>query len=817
MWAALLGKSGRFLAEKEQDANGYLTLRDPRGDAPPVPVAGLSGAITAWAESNDGAALALGDSRGHVFLVDLATRVARQLPTPSGREVTWVAFSQDDAWLAVTRWDGATFVFDTHSADPVHAGQIQNGFEAHEVAIDRRERLLAVAGLGHSALWRLPEEGPNPLDATRLITSPYSSGRAGTNALGMALEARLLASADMNGDVRLWRVAPPPSLVSQTQADGPIGGNLHFDGAQVPDIAWNQVRMLGIDGRSASPWRAFDQPIIFAEASANPRRLVVVTGSALHVLDATTLRPRLAPVPLQGTPLHLAVDAGGTIAVLGYGYNDFSGFSVDIQVVDLNSGERRAQVHVRGPLRQFELSSDATRLLVTGPPDGATMVFSAVDLEALGVRANDPSRPVTWASFIPDSEALWLLARDPEDSVADDADLLRWDPRSGGIAERRHVAGVFPVAVSTIADRPMLAARDRDLLDAGAPGEVVFAVGTRTETTAVFAHSHDGRLLAHAIGRDVQLYDTATLAPVGPPLHSNAGSYVLPVTLAFSPDDRILLGGFRPWLSWPVAADARPLEQLREQTRLLIPAEGRRNLLQLADSAQRARLRQADSGAPPAAEARPGFTSARQVRGLGIPTRDSAATPLQIDLTQAYNRPADLRTDVTSSAIPFIGMRLGLVRLDGVDYDLRGAIELRTHGVSGYGSVRGIPVPALRMPALNVLLFAPLAAPAAQVRDYAYVRLNFADGSHARLPIRTQIEVPGLTGRDPPTPIGWVRGDFLRQIGLVRLQLISNPRLVNPHPEKTVVSLDLETPHDQWSNPIFFAITAEPEATSKAL
>lgn len=817
VWAALLGRSGRFLAEKEQDANGYLTLRDPQGDAPPQPVAGLNAAITAWAESNDGSQLAVGDSRGHVFLVDVATRAARQLPTPSGREVTWVAFSQDDTWVAAARWDGAAFVFDAASGDPVHAGQIQNGFEAHEVAIDRSERLLAVAGLGHSALWRLPEEGPNPLDATRLISSPSNTGRAGTNALGMALEARLFASADMNGDVRLWRVAPPPPLVSQTQADGPVGGNLHFDGAQVPDIAWNQVRMLGIDGRTATPWRAFDHPITFAEASSNPRRLVVVAGSRLHVLDAANLLPRLAPVPLQGTPLHLTIDAGGSIAVLGYGYNDFSGFSVDIQVVDLDSGARRAQAHVRGPLRQFELSPDGTRLLVAGPSDGATTVFSAADLEVLGTRVNDPNRPVTWASFIPDSDALWLLARDPDDSMADDADLLRWDPRGGVIAERRHVAGVFPVAVSTIAGRPLLASRDRDLFDAGAPGEVAFPVGTRSETTAVFAHSHDGRLLAHAIGRDVQLYDTATLAPVGPPLHSNAGSYVLPVRLAFSPDDRTLLGGFRPWLSWPVAADARPLEQLREQARLLIPPEGSRNLLQLADPAQRARLRQADSGAPPAAESRPGFTSARQVRGLAIPARDPAATPLQIDLTQAYNRPTDLRIDVTSSAIPFIGMRLGLARLDGVDYDLRGAIELRTHGVGGYGRVRGIPVPALRIAALNVLLFAPLAAPAAEVRDYAYIRLNFADGSHARLPIRTQIDVPGLTGHDPPTPIGWVRSDFLRQIGSARLLLISNPRLTNPHPEKSVVSLDLETPQDQWSNPVFFAITAEPSADPRML
>ena len=87
------------------------------------------------------------------------------------------------------------------------------------------------------------------------------------------------------------------------------------------------------------------------------------------------------------------------------------------------------------------------------------------------------------------------------------------------------------------------------------------------------------------------------------------------------------------------------------------------------------------------------------------------------------------------------------------------------------------------------------------MRDYAYVRVHYRDGSNATLPIRTQREVPGLSGQDESTPIGWVRGDYLRLVGLSRQELTSNPRLPNPHPEKRIVSLDLEAASAGWSNP----------------
>src|SRR5262249_4093074 len=85
--------------------------------------------FSAWVQSNDGKSLALGDGGGRVFLVDLASRKFRQLPMPEGGNVTWLAFSRDDAWLGAARQDGAAFAFDVARGTLLHSGQMR-----HDVA-----------------------------------------------------------------------------------------------------------------------------------------------------------------------------------------------------------------------------------------------------------------------------------------------------------------------------------------------------------------------------------------------------------------------------------------------------------------------------------------------------------------------------------------------------------------------------------------------------------------------------------------------------------------------------------------------------------
>ena len=176
--------------------------------------------IAAWQESRDGRWLALGDFEGRVYLLDLQTRAIRQLPTPRSREITWLAFSEDDAWLAAVTWDGYAYAFDVASGNPLVAGQMQQDFVPQRVAVSRRQRLLLVSGGGQVygpggsdiALWRLPEPGARASPATRIGIAPAGHRDAGRYPVGWSTATGLLASAGVDGQVRLWRLPLSPQV-----------------------------------------------------------------------------------------------------------------------------------------------------------------------------------------------------------------------------------------------------------------------------------------------------------------------------------------------------------------------------------------------------------------------------------------------------------------------------------------------------------------------------------------------------------------------------------------------------------------------------
>ncbi len=809
-WVAFLGRNARYVAVKEDDAPRFLSLRDPRdlSRSKPVP---LQAVVTAWAENKAGSLLAVGDSKGHLFLVDVASGGVRQLSAPSGREVTWIAFSEDDAWLGAVQASGAAFAFDVASGNSLVAGQMLNEFEPHEIAISHRDRLVVVAGNGESMLWRLADDGPNVREAAPVMSAP-SSARAGTNSLAVSLESRLLATAGFDGEVRLWRT-PKPVLIRTHVGVSWSANSLHFDGQHLPDVAYSQVRVLSTTGGPPGPWLALPRAVAYAQVIDAGKTLVAASGYQFYILDAGTLQARLPPVDLPANPMRIAIGDG--FAVMAFGINSPTGFQERLIGYSLKTGAEIARALVRGPLRQFELSADGARLLTVGSADGATEVFDALTLERIGIYQHEEARPVSSATFVDGSDSLWLLTRDAEDTTANDGDLIAWNARSGAIQERRHLAGLVPVGVTTVGGRPFLATRDRDLLDPGTEHEKTIARTTRGEATAAFAMSHDGSLLAHTVGWDVQIYDVASMAPVGPPLRSNMGSMAYPIKLAFSPDDSSLVGNEGSWVLWPLASDLRPVAELRTQVQLLNPAGGGEHVLQAPGTQERIALRGADPGPPVEDSIAPMPRVARYVDGFPLLARDPAASPLLLDLTQAYTRSSEYVGDYTSTKAGALGGGFGgIMRIDGVDYDARGAVETRRTGRRNDSKTpmrfKGIHVPATQIAAFHVLMYAPQAIPTSEVRDYAYLRVHYTDGSSALLRIRTQREVPGSTSHDAPTPVGWLPGRILIVLGSSRQELYSNPRLPNPHPEKLIETIDLEAANEGFSEPMFFAVTAEP-------
>ncbi|MGH8121170.1 MAG: protein kinase domain-containing protein, partial [Rudaea sp.] len=422
---------------------GRLRLFDPhRLDASRAVPLPPHESFSAWAASRNGALIALGTSNGQIFLLDTHSLAVRQISGPLGSRVNWLSFSEDDAWLAAARSDGAAFAYDVASGEPLHAGTMQANFKATRVDIDRRSRLLILSGqsaggTGDAQVWHLPQESPMLGEAARLIASPPRGANAGPYWLSAAANAGLLASAGMDGEIRLWRLPTPTTLDARPAPM--VSDNLYTDGDHVVDVDQDRLRVVSVAQHAATSWLPLPPPIAFAEMVDHGKTLVAVARLGLYVLDAATLRARIPTIVLRDTPQHMAVGAAGRLAALSFDHNGPNGFEERVELYDLENGRRldHGDVAVKGPLRQFALSADASHLLTSGPVDGATEVFDTRTLKSLGVYPHDPAQPVIWAAFTADAQRLWLVARNIDDTQADNADLSLWDLRAGKIVEKR--------------------------------------------------------------------------------------------------------------------------------------------------------------------------------------------------------------------------------------------------------------------------------------------------------------------------------------------------------------------------------------------
>jgi WD40 repeat protein len=788
-----------------------------------------STSVTAWAESARGGTVAIGDNSGYVYLIDMSKPALRQLATPAGFEVTWLAFSEDDAWLAAVRRDGAIFAFDVASGRPLNAGQMREDFDTRQVAISHRDRLLVASGLGESAPWRLPLQGPQGQEAHRLIARPTTSARAGTHAVGTSLQHGLLLTANRDGEVRLWRAPPPNDLsLHASSSTTEVSDNFSFDGTHVVDIDDSHARVVSVRDGSATAWADLPQPVAFAELFDHARCVFLTSGATLQAFDAISMTPRFAPVTLPASPLSAVVAPDGKFAVLAFGHNGPQGFEEQLRSYDLETGQSRGEVVLQGALRQLQLSDDAQRLVAVGPQHGATHVLEPATLKRLGSYPHDADHPVQWASFLPDTTQLWLLGNSADEMAAREAQLIRWDVAAQTVLEKRSVGSLSPIGLFATTGKPLLATSDQILLDPGTDG-VRSSVRLRGgESSTRFALSHDRSVIAHIYGHEVRLYDAATLVPVGAPLQSFTPANDMPLQVAFAANDEAILGltGGADYLLWQVPIDNRPLDSIRVDADLL--SAGLLNLdstaarlLQMPGTAQRASLRHRDPGSRHVFTIHPPAPPARLIDGLPVPPRAPQTNPLLLDLTSIYNVAPGRTQSLDSSVLPIARhFPLGIAHLDGIDYDIRGALEMRTYAHGGVrfksgaaslpSRVSGIAVPAVAIAALHVLMYAPLDAPVVDARTYCTIHVHYLDGSTAALPIRIQHEVAGGSDRDQIVPVAWSQSDHLRLIGILKQMLIGNPRLANPHPEKIIASLDIETSEQTWNEPIFFAITAEP-------
>ena len=779
-----------------------------------VTLPGNSG-VSAWALSSDGQTLALGDFEGRLFLLDTSSRTLRALPTARGREITWISFSEDDAWLATASFDGVVLAFDVASGDSLIAGGMSHEFVLRRVGLSRSKRLLIAEGEGKTALWRLSPHGPRAVPAQRIGLAPAPHGSVGGYyPIGWSLDAGLLASAGLDGQVRLWRL--PLSPLVPGRAAPQVPERTYFDGRSLVDVEWNRIRIISLTGAAISPWLRLPQPPGFAELLDSGRLLVVTSGAQLRIYDAKTLQLRSPVLALGDSPERLLANADGTRVLLAFGGSGPDGFQERLQLYNARTGMRLpGEAVLHGPLRHLEFSADNSRILVVGPADGSTIVLASTGLRRIGEFPHDPDEPVKWASFS-DIGVQVALVTGATDVRSGGDTALSWNPTDNRVRSKHGTGQAHPIGVIAIPAGTFVAGSEHDVLIAETGSSKMLERLARSTPLAVMAVSADRHVLARAFRREVQLYDADSAVAIGPPLKSDSGPIDLIQQLAFSRAGDRLLGRTKDgqWLLWPIAAELRTATELSTQwTRLSVEGENQKTLYMPA-AAERSALRARDPGPWQVQDKRPTPTPAALTKpGVTIPARTSAASPFLLDLSSNYDvAPDDVRNtyyNVRPTMRPF---PVGVLRIAGVEFDVRGMMQVG--GVNQFGEMRSftkiscLPLPTGPVAALHLLLTVSMATPVPTGQSVARVTLHYRDGGSASLPIRAGQEVRGYAGNDLSVPLAFAPDVGLTLFGLED-EVFSAPRLPNPFPQRLVRCMDLESTTAFWPL-LLMGITVEP-------
>ncbi|MGH8029177.1 MAG: hypothetical protein ACREO3_04485, partial [Arenimonas sp.] len=561
----LVDPHGRFalhlgVAMRELTVHAMPTLEVARR----LQVSGTVG-ISAWALSRDGRTLALGDFAGRMFLVDTIDWNVRALPATRGRELTWIAFSEDDAWVAAVGFDGMVQGFDVRTGDALVSGRMQADFAPRRIDISHAQRLLLVAGAGHVALWRLPIEGARSVPGQRIGLESAPHGLAGPFSTAWSLDTGLLATAGMDGQVRLYRLPETPlqaATGSRQMPDGPVGPN-----PRVVDTEWNHLRTVSTRDGAAGPWRSIEQPPGLAAVLADGT-VAATIGPTLQAFDAATLAPRGAPIDLPASPQRMLASPDGARVVLTFGAHGSEGPQEILRVFDL--GAPRAlpgEARVPGPVLQLAWSADGTRVLAVGPPEGATTLFAVDGLRELARYENDPFEPVQGAAHAPTGGAVWMVTRTSDPRFGGDA-LLHWQPGSDAEPASMPLPKTRPLDLVATRAGVFVTGIDRDWwLQAGAKAPRPVARRSGEEALAAVAASADGRLIARAFRREVQLHDGLTGEPIGLPMRTGAQALDFIDQIGFTGDGRQVLARtmFGRWAAWSIGAETRSVSDLSRQ------------------------------------------------------------------------------------------------------------------------------------------------------------------------------------------------------------------------------------------------------------
>jgi WD40 repeat protein len=784
----------------------------------------------AWALAPDAGWLALGRVNGEVLLVDPQTGKQRELLPHPLDAINWLRFSSDGALLSASAKDGSLHVWSV--ADGQLLGQplyLHDELWGHQLERDGDTAIALTMHWDRVSMWGLA--GTAQLAGAPVSLAPDITHPAYIPRFASAFDPAhaLLATGGTEGSLRLWRLPPSPlrSALAATQRED----ELRFDGEHLVAVEGHRTWVFNAtDQRRLSPIIELPQPVGFALLTPDSRSLVASSGPEVHVFDWRTGRRRYPPIVLDGSPARMLLSADARSML-----TSTAAFRAGVGNLDRIQAHALADGRALGPaafVRIADWKVGADGRLVAIAADGAITVraLDALDRVVRTLGKPEPAHPyLQYLAVAPgrDDIAQLRLRWETDPNSPAQVWLERWSLNDGRLLRRERLeitpkgllmradglAAVNAMPGSGTAFQNLALLIDRD------GRQRALNLTRQGQLATAQAFSADGRVLAQALRDGVILHDIAHGSPLGPPLRVQLALPDFVAQIAFDADGTHLLGRtfLGRWLVWQVEVDWRPASMIADEAAVLAPEPGR--LFVKPPQALRTALRARDPGAAPVVAPAAISPWSCLAPENTVPPRLASTPPQLLDLSRYYNLPLrpKARQWYDFDIANHCELAFGQQRLLGVDYDIRGRVAIGAGPDAANllfppASLR-IPVTPQRFAAMNLLGFAGY-SDAANGDRLAVLRLHYRHGASAEMPLRFGTDF-GHDQEDQPTlaPVGW-EGPTLteqsRAAGMVmRLYAM---RVPNPHPDRDISGIEINTVRPSFLGLSIIAITLEPTA-----
>jgi WD40 repeat protein/DNA-binding SARP family transcriptional activator len=378
----------------------------------------LPAAASSAAVSADGRMLAIGDTKGAVFIADLTTGKIQRGQAQHKGQIRGLAFSADGRAIASFSDDPNVMLWDATTGRqrlslPGHNGSVRGGAFAPD------GRTLYTGGLDSTVMkWDL--SGDRSFGATIPRTTRPPPHLSAPFFVRWSADRRRIVSADATGVVVAIDVGTGHIVTRDRQPLVDLA--LSPDGRVAYLVQRDQtVRRWNTTTGHADTESSLGTPEWIDTIAASPRNDVLIVGSydylyeraAVYLLDAASLRPLRSIDPgYQGHSNGFAFSPDGRLVALG------SDSHTGLAVIDVANSRRLWVNHAFGHLSITSFSPNGDRL-VAGSRDGTLVVFDAASGRRLVGPNPAHSSLVRSASFSPDGNTIL--------TAADDGTIRLWD------------------------------------------------------------------------------------------------------------------------------------------------------------------------------------------------------------------------------------------------------------------------------------------------------------------------------------------------------------------------------------------------------